>query len=233
MMEAQSSELDLWQELKAALASPQSADLHRLFNLLDWVIAQLPDSQQLDTAGRAIEQMVDVYALRFQVLMRVWEEADTLPEQSLPVLNLEALESWVRQSMAIDLDAYVEQPQSKRQRRQQKPNPEDSIVAAVEPELVLNMVKVMEADQEQDQLIQRLAGEEDPARWSAAIARWMKFHQHVQPVQFTTLLNSLCLSWVELWLGLLLGGFELEQTGEFYGEISIRLPESEQALTSA
>jgi hypothetical protein len=38
------------------------------------------------------------------------------------------------------------------------------------------------------------------------------------------LVYELKMPWVEIWLGLLLGEFDLEQTGEFYqGEILIRL----------
>lgn len=101
-MAMQQTATDLWQELKDGMALPQAADLKRLCELLDWAIAQLPENQQLEVAGRAIEQMAEIYALRFNLLMGIWEQADTLSEQALPVLDLEAIEVWIRQSMSVD-----------------------------------------------------------------------------------------------------------------------------------
>jgi predicted chitinase len=66
------------------------------------------------------------------------------------------------------------------------------------------------------QMTQELAGEEDPLRWASAIAQWMHEHQSNQLVEFGELLRKSQMPWVELWLGALLGGFELEQQGEFY-----------------
>lgn len=125
--------------------------------------------------------------------------------------------------MAVDLDAFVEQSQSKRQRKRQMPHPEDSIVAIVEDETVSQIVGWIEAQQNQVELVQRLAGEEDPTKWSNAIANWMERYEVNQPVRLIDLLRDLPMPWVEIWLGLLLGRFELEQVGEFYtDEVLIR-----------
>lgn len=219
----QSTEPLLWQELKDALATPQAANLKRLCELLDWVLSQLPQDQHLAAAGSAIEQMAEIYALRFTLLLSVREDADCPSEETLPVIDLEALESWVRQSMSVDLDALVEQPKSKRRHQAQTLNPDDSVVAVVEPEAILQMVEQLEAEA-QSQMIRQLAGEEDPARWSAAIVQWMQEAVPNQPIHFSQLPHSLRMPWVEVWMGLLLGsGFSFEQRGNFYSnEIWIR-----------
>lgn len=206
---------DLWQELKDGIATPQTVNLKRLCELLDWAITQLPEAQQLEVAGRAIEQMAEIYALRFNLLMGVWEEADSIAEEVLPVIDLEVLEAWVRQSMAVDLDALVDQPKSKRNRGTQTLDPTDSAVAVVEPEVMLQMVEQIEAE-EQNQMIRQLAGEEDPVKWSAAIAQWLHTHAVGQPVCLVDFYQELEMPLVEVWIGLLLGGFELEQRGGFY-----------------
>lgn len=217
-MQPPQSALDFWEELRSALTLPESANLKRLCELLEEAIARLPEPEQLAAAGEAIEQMVDLYALRFHLLMTVWEESNNLPEDALPVLDVEALETWIRQSMLVDLDALVEQPRSQRQRK--TPSPIDSVVAVVEAEAVLQMVDAIEA---QHQGIQDLAGEEDPVGWARAIAQWMHEYKPNQQVEFGELLRELQMPWVELWLGALLGGFNLEQQGEFYeGEILLR-----------
>lgn len=219
----QSRETDFWQELKNGVATPQSANLRRLWELLDWVLAQLPQDRHLSVAGSAIEQMAEIYMLRFNLLLSIWEDSDCSSEETLPVLDLEALEAWIRQSMSVDLDALVEQPKSKRSRQKPTINPDDSIVAVVEPEAILKMVEQIEAE-EQSQMIQQLAGEEDPARWSAMIAQWMQDYVPNQSIHFSQLQDSLKMPWVEIWMGLLLGnGFSLEQRGDFYSnEIWIR-----------
>lgn len=215
------TDTDLWQELRDGVAMPQAANLKRLCGLLDCVIARLPQDQQLRVAGKVIEQMAEIYALRFNLLMEIWEEADPLLEETLPVLDLEALEAWIRQSMSVDLDALVEQPKAKRNHDKQTPNPTDSVLAVVEPEVILQMMEQIEAE-ESSQMLQQLAGEEDPTRWSDAIANWIRANQCNEPARFKDLCSELPMPWVEIWLGLLLGKFRLEQTGEFYnGEIFI------------
>lgn len=169
--------------------------------------------------------MADIHALRFNLLMRLWEEANLPADDALPVLDLEVLEAWIRQSMSVDLDTLVAVPRSSRTRAKQTCASTDSVVAIVEPAAVLQMVEQMEAQPEPEQMIRQLAGEEDPTAWSEAIVQWLHAYSPARSAQLTDLLCGLHLSWVEVWLGLLLGGFELEQTGEFYsGDILIRVP---------
>lgn len=210
----QQTATDFWQELQDGTTMPQAANLKRLCELLDWVIAHLPEAQQLEAAGRAIEQMAKIYALRFNLLIGSWEEADSFLGEALPVLDLETLEIWMRQSMSVDLDALIEQPKSKRNHNRQTHYSTDSVLAVVEPEALLRMVEQIEV--EESQMIQQLAGEEDPTRWSAAIAQWFQSHAPSPQVRLSDLLCQIDMPWVEIWMGLLLGEFELEQQGAFY-----------------
>lgn len=218
----QQTETDLWQELNDAITMPQTSSVSRLCELLDWAITQLPEDQQLRVAGKAIEQLAEIYVLRFNRLIGTWEGSDDLAENTLPVVDLEALQAWMRQSMSVDLDVLVEQPKSKRHREKQRLPPTDSVVAVVEPEVILQMVEQIEAD-EHSQMIRELAGEEDPAGWSAAIARWLQTHTVEQPVCLVDFYQELSMPLVEVWIGLLLGGFELEQHGQFYELSGIRI----------
>jgi hypothetical protein len=220
-MAIQQATTDLWQELNDAVATPQSANLKRLCELLDWAIAQLPENQQLEVAGQAIEQMAEIYALRFRLLIGIWEDAEPLVEEALPVLDLEALEAWIRQSMSVDLNALVEQPKSTRNRKKPIFDDTDSVLAVVEPEVILQMVEQIEAD-EQSQMMRQIAREEDPIRWAATIAQWIEANRSHQPISPTNLFRELPMPRIEIWLGLLLGQFELEQIGEFYqGEVFV------------
>lgn len=85
----------------------------------------------------------------------------------------------------------------------------------METEAILQMVEQIEAE-EQSQMIRQLAGEENPTRWSAAITQWLHTHAVEQPVSLVDFYQELKMPLVEVWIGLLLGGFELEQRGGFY-----------------
>lgn len=121
---------------------------------------------------------------------------------------------------------------SNRNRERQRLNPTDSVAAVVEPAVLLQMVEQIEAE-EHNQMILQLAGEEDPTRWSAAIVHWIRTNSSSQLVRMTDLICELEMPWVEIWLGLLLGEFDLEQRGEFYsGEVTIRLQSEADEVVS-
>ena len=206
-MVMQPLEQDLWQEIKDALALPQSADLKRLCHLFDWAIAQLPESQQLDAAGKAIEQIAVVYALKADWLLATWEATHEASESSLPVLNAEALDGWLRQSMSIDLDVFVDQPVLKRSRRNHQPQATDSIAAVVDQVSLLEMLDQMEVEPNPDQMMRQLAGEENPVKWSMAIAQWLQECTPTESVCLPDLCSGVGIPWVEVVLGLLLGEF--------------------------
>ena len=59
-----------------------------------------------------------------------------------------------------------------------------------------------------------IAHDEDVSTWIEAISVCLKSND--VPMRFIDLQNKLKLSIVEIWLGLLLGDFKLEQKGAFY-----------------
>lgn len=217
-------ELELWQELKDALAAPQSADLKRLFQLFDRAIAQLPEHQRLRVAGAAIEQIAAVYTLKADWLITKWEETCEAAALSLPVLTAETLDAWIRQSMSIDLEEMVEESASKRAQRAPKPQSTDSIAAIVDQASLLKMLDQMESERDPEQMVRQLAGEEEPVKWATSIAQWLQKYASNQPVSIRELQFGLKMPWVEIWIGLLLGtGFSLKKTGAFYSnEVWVR-----------
>ena len=217
----QPMEQDLWQALKDALALPESADLKRLCHLSDEAILQLPESQQLDAAGKAIEQIAAVYALKADWLLVTWEKTHEASEPSLPVLDVEVLDGWLRQSMSIDLDVFVDQPVLKRSRRNHQPQATDSIAAVVDQVSLLEMLDQMEAEPNPDQMMRQLAGEEDPVKWSTAITQWLREYAPAESVCLPDLCSGLGMPWVEVVLGLLLDDFVLEQRGDFYSNEAV------------
>jgi hypothetical protein len=87
----------------------------------------------------------------------------------------------------------------------------------VEKENVLAMLDIQTVED-----VHRLAGDEDVDKWRGAIAQYLV--QVKDEIALTKLQRKLKMPMVEVWLGLLLGGFVLEQRGEFYdnGNIWVR-----------
>ena len=139
----------------------------------------------------------------------------------------------VRQTMSVDLSDLME-PAPPRQRRAKRGRAEDvgagSIAAPVDKDVILEQLEAWEAKTGAEEqpveadAVWAIAHEESVAQWSQAIHQWLQ--QERQPrVSFQCLYQGIRMSWVDLWLGLLLGGFELEPLGEFYGsDVWVKAP---------
>ncbi|WP_250126530.1 hypothetical protein [Chroococcidiopsis sp. CCMEE 29] len=222
-MQFQQLELDLWQELEQAAAVPQLADLKQLCTLLEQAIAQLPQSQQLAAAGDAIGQIAQIYARRSQWLISTWEEAHAEADTTLPVLSVEDLDAWVRQTMSIELDAFVQQPASKRQRQKRtQPHLTDSVAGVVEKKTLLEAFdsQIQAADSTNTHDIDSSVDLENVSQWIKAISQWMQPHDG-EAVSLLQLQQGLEMPLVDVWLGLLLSQkqhYVWEQRGDFYHE---------------
>ncbi|WP_243713975.1 hypothetical protein [Nostoc sp. 106C] len=86
----------------------------------------------------------------------------------------------------------------------------DSVVAPVEKEKVLEMLEEVRTVED----VHKLAGDEDVQEWENAIAYYLGNIQ--DEISLPQLQRALKMPLVEVWLGLLLGGFTLEQRGDFY-----------------
>jgi hypothetical protein len=90
----------------------------------------------------------------------------------------------------------------------------DSIAAPVEKENVLAMLEIQTVED-----VHELAGDEDVQKWQTAIAQYLVNIKG--EISLIKLQNGLKMPMVEVWLGLLLGGFQLEQRGDFYNSQNI------------
>lgn len=79
------------------------------------------------------------------------------------------------------------------------------------------MVEQLEADSEkaQKQAVLAIAHSEDVTGWTQAIVQWLQTTPD-RSVSIADLSRDLKMFSVEVWLGVLFGGFQLEQRGEFY-----------------
>lgn len=195
-------ELQFAAAVQAAIARPEQANLDELWEALQQVLADQPDDVQLKLAGEAIVQFADVLSAKAAAWIAAWEAAHNPPDATEPILTAEMLASVLRQSMSLNLEGLVDN-------FSRSPcSPEEgveSLIGTVEKELLLAMVDDLEAKEQ----ALAVAHAEDVSQWVTAIAHYLKQHSRKQ-VSLSELQQSLPLSFVELWLGLLLGGFQLQ-----------------------
>ncbi len=207
-MQAKQPKLDLELAIAAAVGDPGAANLQVLLKALEQLIAELPQELQLKVAGEILDKLADVYASRAHLLLSEWEDKYN-PVQSEPVLTVADLKDVLRQSMALNLGDVLEglPPHSA------PTEPADVMIGPLEKAQLLEFVAQLEQEQaKQDALA--VAHTEDISHWIQAIAQGVQ--QHGQDISLLELQQRLKMPLVEIWLGLLLGGYSLEQRGDFY-----------------
>ncbi|KAM3099058.1 hypothetical protein ACKFKF_15580 [Phormidesmis sp. 146-12] len=197
-------ELDLHQ----ALADPPTADLKQLWQVLEEALQPLPKYQQLQIAGDAIAQIVEVVCGRAQQILDGLEHSQhslqTEPQIKI-CLSREFLEPFIRQSVSLNLDQLLVPPTNR-----QREKGIQSVVEECNKEALLLMLDEEQAKQQALAVAHAEAVED----WSTRLREF--FIQTDKPALLNELVQDLQMDWVEVWLGLLLGGFKLEQQGEFY-----------------
>lgn len=200
-------QLELWDELRSAQMMPEQVNVVALLDAMDKAIAQTPKSDRLQVAGEALLQVAELCAARAEVLTTEWEEA-----YRDPIVDRGFFSDMVRQTMAVDLTELMEPARPRRRRTKSTAKPEGSIVAPVEKTMMLTMVEQLEAAQQQALNVAHL---EDVSGWARAIS--LELRDALAPAMpLTELSERLGMPQIEVWLGVLLGDFELEQRGEFY-----------------
>jgi hypothetical protein len=221
-------ELELWDQLQRAQQMPEAVDMTQLLDAMEVTAAQLPESQRLQFAGDALLQMAELCAVRAGVLFSEWEEAsrDPIVEQGF-------FADVVRQTMAVDLSDLMEPAPVRKRRAKSTSSSGESLAAPVDKAAVLAMVDQLEADHEetQNQAVLAIAHSENVTGWTEAIAQWLQTAPD-RPVSITELSDGLAMPWVEVWLGVLFGGFQLEQWGGFYKSMVWVRCSDDQALMS-
>lgn len=199
-------ELNFQEQLHLAQSSPETANWEKLSTAFTTALDHIPPSQQLAFAGDAIAGLADVVALQAEA----WSEVLKTPSEEGPVLSGDALIGLVRQSMRLDLSGLVAQRASTTRRT--FPKAEEFFAEVGDQETLLKALGVEEPEPEQ---ALEVIEEEDVAAWVDEIATVLE--QEGGQMGLGKLLQLLSLSEGMVFLGLLLGGFELEsQSDRFY-----------------
>ncbi|ABA24851.1 conserved hypothetical protein (plasmid) [Trichormus variabilis ATCC 29413] len=205
-------QLTIWDILDEISEAPPTSSLAAVWSCLDTELETLSVEAQLAIAATAFSQIADILKTRAQLLL---EDVRAQTDTDGPVISTDIFAGLVRTTMQLDLDDLIEEPppQSFRPHGPHQfthpVNKSDSVAAPVEKENVLAMLDIQTVED-----VHRLAGDEDVDKWRGAIAQYLMNVK--DEITLPKLQRKLKMPMVEVWLGLLLGGFALEQRGDFY-----------------
>jgi hypothetical protein len=213
------AELILKALLGEALAEPMSADLHALWIRILPMLAELPDAHQLRLAGFLILQLVELHELRaddFLGSLNQWLRGDVTAQD--PVMDETFFTGLIQQTMYLDLSELVEQKPPRRRKAATGRSPE-SIAGQVDKQRLLEVLDLEQAKRE----ALSVAHDENVSAWIERVAVWImrQTRPEEQAVLFSEISQSLQkedekMTRVKVFLALLLGGYRMEQEGDFY-----------------
>jgi hypothetical protein len=198
-------------------------DFHELLEILDSPLLGLqPIDQQLLIAGNTIFKAGQLYAERSFLLFDSFDAQTAIDGPPMP---LDCFDKYVRQSMAVDLDRFV-QP-TVFQRLPNQPTEASTVDLVFEPEQVLALVPEESISHEG---LLDLAGDDHPNFWIQQVRDWLENYQGTS-ISLLDLQKGVDLELVPVWIALLLGdmGNYLSQSKDFYSTsgISITLNKSD------
>lgn len=220
-------EINLWDTLAEAALVPEDANLQQLWTTLEATIAPLDVQDSLRVAADAIALLVKIFRERSLLTL---EELQALTSDEGPIMPLDAFDRYVRQSMEVDFEQFIEPlPAPPRKAPSGNPNqfPTDgrSVVTVLDKEALLQALEEQEIQQELEEEVIKtkvldIAHTEDVSACVSALARWMQQYNG-KAISLLLLQQALGIPLVAVWLGLLLGGLDLyewEQHGDFYSD---------------
>ncbi|AFZ28227.1 hypothetical protein Cylst_6436 (plasmid) [Cylindrospermum stagnale PCC 7417] len=206
-------QLTIWDVLDELSESPPTSSLNAVWECLDAELWELPVEAQLSTAGAAFSQIAQILRERANMLLQDVSDSRNLDG---PIVSTDMFAGLVRTTMQLDLDDLIEieVPQIFKAHGTHQfshiSSKGDSVAAPVEKGQVLAMLEQITCVED----VHELAGDEDVEGWQRAIANYLT--RTPGEISLTRLQSVLQMPLVEVWLGLLLGGFTLEQRGDFY-----------------
>jgi hypothetical protein len=206
--------LPVWDAIKVATADPEDADLAILWQEVDAAIVNLDCLGGLQVAGEAISKITDVFELRSQL---AFESIQAIGSDDGPRMSEDAFDQYVRQTMQIDFDIYIEPLASLPRKEYQFQEDEETQPQVTEVDRQVLMEAILSEPVDPETAYQEaiaLAHDEDVSAWGATISA--QLDKWNRPVSLMDLQSSIQMPLVQVWLALLLNGIPLEQRGGFY-----------------
>ncbi len=195
-------------------------DFHELLDILDSPLLGLqPLEQQLSIAGDTIFRAGQLYA------EHSWLFFDSIDAQVAidgPPMPLNCFDKFVRQSMHVDLEQFVQPTTFLRSPNQ--PHDPSSVDLTFDLDAVLDLLPSDEVAISHDDLLD-LAGDDYPSLWIQLVQDWLADCPGTS-VSLLDLKDGVGLSLSQVWIALLLadfGGRLSQSTDDFYSTSGISL----------
>jgi hypothetical protein len=233
MKQIEHLKLRLWHVIREAATAPEEMNWQQLWQALEATLLGLNSQEQLQVIAEAIVQIVQVFHERSNL---TFEDLQALAAEDGPVMSEDAFDRYVRQTMEVDFDQFIEAPVNESEKLalpQKREFPDDgrSIVAAIDKSALLDALEpeVSLSDEEAYHQAISVAHGENIEKWIEAIVRYLQSRSE-QAISLLELVQGVDYSdsepdgaeqhqgnpLVQTWLALLLGGYSLEQRGSFY-----------------
>jgi hypothetical protein len=195
--------------------------VRQLLAALEKSLFGLDTPGQLQVAAEALHQIVQVFEERSAL---AFEELEATNSHEGPVMSQDAFDRYVRQTMDVDLDQFIE-PFAKLPRTSSdqlgQSDGTGSVVGELDRAALLQALDEQMSQQpgltdvEAFNRALEIAHDEDVSTWVGAIGQCLQ-DQQVSTISLIGLQQSMGMPIVQLWLALLLGEYGIEQRGEFY-----------------
>jgi hypothetical protein len=202
-----------------ALAAPEQADFKRLWQEIEPALLQMSVVDHLRVGGWAIARLADLHHQRAMQWLSDWEAAEVETE---PLIEEDWLNELIQQTMHLDLSELTRQPKPHHRKEPSQKGADSSIAREVEKAKLLDFVDAYDEEGQMQETL-AIAHDEEVSVWieitSKELRNWIE--PLAPKVTFTQLIHKIGehhpqMTIVKVWLALLLGGYELEQQGDFY-----------------
>ena len=207
MVDLRQLELDLGDAFEDAADMPEEANILELWQQFEVVMDEFPWHEQLRMGGKVLAQLAEICEAKSEVLWDDWQDANN---RDGPVMDGDWLQGLTRQSQEIDFSDLVQRSNCSAG-NQDEGSEADSVVNEVDKQLVLALVDELALEDAKAKAL-AVSHSEDVSAWVAAIT----FKRGALPQRLIELQQQLQMPLIEVWIAALLGGFQLEQRGEFY-----------------
>jgi hypothetical protein len=213
------TEVTIQELLEQALVEPEQANLKQLWQAVELALCQMSESEQLRLGGWAIARLADLHHQKAMQWLNDWEEAEIETE---PLIEEDWLNELIQQTMYLDLSELTRQPKPYQRKQGTPESPEFSIAGEVEKTRLLDFVDTYDETVQMQEAL-AIAHDEDVSVWIKAISQ--ELSEWVESSALKVAFSQLCqrlqghnpqMTLVEVWIALLLGGYELDQQGDFY-----------------
>lgn len=200
-------ELNLEFALEEAADIPESVDVLGIWRQFEAELSGLSQQDHLRVAGDLLMELAGLCETKADLLWEDWQDANNAAG---PVMEGDWLHGVMRQTQEIDFSDLV-QRSYRMSEHEFGTEVDDSIAGAVDKGSALALVEALD---EADLKTQALA-----VSHAENISDWVKALTVAQtdaPQRLVTIQSKLKMPLSELWLAALLGGFAIEQRGDFY-----------------